>query len=70
MADSTIAAGVQMTAGGNKLEIATNGSLVIGDVTITTDASGNLIFTGLPTADPSVAGALYSNAGVVTVSAG
>ena len=70
MSDSTINAKVQRTSGGDKLEVAVGGSLVVGDVTITTDASGNLIFTGLPTADPTVAGALWSNAGVVTVSAG
>lgn len=34
-------------------------------------ASGSVIkLTGLPTADPNVAGALWSNSGVVTVSAG
>ena len=31
-----------------------------------TDGSG----TALPTADPAIAGALWSNAGIVTVSAG
>lgn len=70
MADATIAAKVQRTNGGDKLEVDVGGSLVIGDVTISTDAAGNLIFTGLPTANPSVAGALWSNVGVVTVSAG
>ena len=30
----------------------------------------NVIITGLPTSDPSVAGALYSNAGVLTLSDG
>jgi hypothetical protein len=32
--------------------------------------SGTVIFSGLPTSDPNVAGALWSNTGVVTVSAG
>jgi hypothetical protein len=32
--------------------------------------SGNLIVTGLPTSDPAVAGALWNNSGVLTVSAG
>lgn len=43
--------------------------LTIGSITLT--ASGtNLVIAGLPTSDPAVAGALWSNAGVVTVSAG
>lgn len=33
-------------------------------------ASGVVKFTGLPTADPHVVGELWSNAGVLTVSAG
>ncbi len=33
-------------------------------------ATGAVIFSGLPTSDPAVAGQLWSNAGVLTVSAG
>jgi hypothetical protein len=44
-------------------------SLVIGAVTLTVSGS-NVIITGLPTSDPAVVGALWSNSGVVTVSAG
>lgn len=33
-------------------------------------ASGTVIFSGLPTSDPSVAGQLWSDSGVLTVSAG
>ena len=33
-------------------------------------ASGIVIFSGLPTADPHVAGQVWSNSGVLTVSAG
>lgn len=33
-------------------------------------ASGTVILSGLPTADPLVAGQLWSNLGVLTVSAG
>lgn len=33
-------------------------------------ASGTVILSGLPTSDPGVAGQLWSNAGVLTVSAG
>jgi len=40
-------------------------------VTATTlTASGTVILSGLPTSDPSVAGQLWSNSGVLTVSAG
>lgn len=48
---------------------------VAGDVTATNTttttltASGAVIFSGLPTADPNVAGAIWSNAGVITLSA-
>ena len=49
-------------SGGN---VGLNGS---GDITINFD--GNVIMTGLPTSDPVVAGALWSNSGVLTVSAG
>ena len=42
-----------------------NGS---GDLTINFD--GNVIVTGLPTADPVVAGALWSDGGTLKVSAG
>ena len=33
-------------------------------------ASGAVILSGLPTSDPAVAGQLWSNSGVLTVSAG
>lgn len=33
-------------------------------------ASGTVIFSGLPTADPAVAGAVWSNSGVLSLSAG
>lgn len=49
-------------SGGN---VGINGS---GDLTIAFD--GNVKITGLPTSDPVVAGALWSDSGVLTVSAG
>lgn len=56
--------------GGDKLVISAGGSLDLGaNITITVSGT-NAIITGLPTADPSVAGALWSNSGVLTVSAG
>lgn len=43
--------------------------LTIGSITFAAVGT-NIVVTGLPTSDPAVAGALWSNAGVVTVSAG
>jgi hypothetical protein len=44
---------------------------VTGSVTATTlSASGVVILSGLPTADPAVAGQLWNDSGVLTVSAG
>jgi cytoskeletal protein CcmA (bactofilin family) len=44
---------------------------VTGSVTATTlSASGVVILSGLPTADPAVVGQLWSDLGVLTVSAG
>lgn len=44
---------------------------VTGAVAATTlSASGVVTLTGLPTSDPAVAGQLWNNLGVVTVSAG
>ena len=44
---------------------------VTGNVTaVTVTATGAVIFSGLPTSDPSVAGQLWNNSGVLTVSAG
>lgn len=70
-ADNTYNTKIQEQDGGDTLVVAAGGTVEFnGGVTMTTDASGNLILTGLPTADPAVAGALWSNAGVLTVSAG
>jgi hypothetical protein len=55
---------------------ATTGAVTVtatfGTATSTTDltADGVVIFSDLPVADPLVAGQLWSNAGVLTVSAG
>ena len=44
---------------------------VAGEVAATDlSASGVVIFSNLPTSDPAVAGQLWSDAGVLTVSAG
>ena len=44
---------------------------VTGNVTaVTVTATGAVIFSGLPTSDPTVAGQLWNNSGVLNVSAG
>ena len=49
---------------------ATTGA-VTENISITHDSTNSVvIFKDLPTSDPSVAGQLYSNSGVLTVSAG
>lgn len=61
---------VHVEQGGEKQVIADGGSLDLGvNVTITVTGT-NVVITGLPTTDPAVAGALYSNSGVLTLSAG
>lgn len=56
--------------GGDRETVAAGGSIKIGNAIFTANAAGQVIVTGLPTANPSVAGALYSNSGVLTISAG
>lgn len=46
------------------------GTLELGDAIVITVAGGVPIITGVPTADPHVVGALWNNAGVLTISAG
>lgn len=71
MTDTTYVSKIREKSGGDVLEVAPGGSIAFGDgVTLTVNAAGQLVFTGLPTANPAVAGALYSNSGVLTLSAG
>lgn len=56
--------------GGDRMTVASGGSLKIGNAVLTANAAGRVIVTGLPTSNPNVAGALWSNSGVLTVSAG
>lgn len=56
--------------GGNEFVVDKGGKLTLGNAVLTIDASGRVIVTGLPTANPNVAGALWSNSGVLTVSTG
>lgn len=61
---------VYMERGGDKQVVADGGAIELG-ASVTLSVSGtNVLITGLPTSDPSVAGALWSNSGVLTVSAG
>lgn len=61
---------VYMERGGDKQVVADGGSIELG-ASVTLSVSGtNVLITGLPTSDPSVAGALWSNSGALTVSAG
>jgi len=61
---------VHRDVGGDRLTVEPGGSINFNGVTFTVNAAGKLIVAGLPTADPHVVGQLWSNAGVVTVSAG
>lgn len=56
--------------GGDEIVIDKGGKFTLGNAAIAIDASGRAVVTGLPTADPHVAGVLWSDAGVLTVSAG
>jgi hypothetical protein len=56
--------------GGDEMVVDNGGKLTLGNAAISIDASGRAIVTGLPAADPKVVGALWANAGVLTVSAG
>lgn len=63
MAQTTFSGPVVSTAGFSSPA----GSLTVANLT----ASGSVvILSGLPTSDPTVAGQLWSNSGVLTVSAG
>ncbi|RWB65399.1 hypothetical protein [Mesorhizobium sp.] len=60
MADGSYTSKVYRKQGGNELVVASGGK-------VTVEAGGAII---LPTADPHVVGALWNNAGTITVSAG
>lgn len=61
---------VHRDVGGDKLTAEAGGVVAIGNMVFTVNAAGKAIVTGVPTADPNVAGQLWSNAGVITISAG
>ncbi|RZN10997.1 hypothetical protein CWO91_10250 [Bradyrhizobium genosp. SA-3] len=61
---------VYKEVGGDKMTVVAGGSIQIGNVTFTVNAAGKLLVTGLPTVNPNVAGQLWANNGVLTISAG
>ena len=56
--------------GGDSLAVDAGGSITFGTGVTFSVVGTNLIVTGLPTANPTVAGALYTNSGVLTRSTG
>ena len=66
--DGTVTSG--LTIKGTEKNGVIDVDIASGAQSTTTIASGNIMMSSLPTSDPSVAGKLWSNSGVVTVSAG
>lgn len=60
---------VSLPQGGDSLNVADGGAVVLGSITLTVNGT-NVVITGLPTANPGVAGALYSDSNVLTLSTG
>ena len=61
---------VYLDNGGDRMALKDGASITFG-TGITFSVSGtNLILTGLPTSNPAVAGALWTNSGVLTRSTG
>ena len=71
MANTTFQGPVRSENGFKDITKAANTGVVTEDISISHDGTNSVvIFTDLPTSDPSVAGQLWSNSGVLTVSAG
>lgn len=61
---------IYMEQGGDQMVVSDGGSIDLG-ASVTLSVSGtNVVITGLPTSDPSVAGALWANSNVLTLSGG
>jgi hypothetical protein len=61
---------VSLPQGGESLDLTTGASIKLGaNVTLTVSGT-NVILNGLPTSNPAVAGALWTNSGVLTRSTG
>jgi len=61
---------VSLPQGGASLDISAGGSVKLGAAVTLTVSGNNVILNGLPTANPNVAGALWTNSGVLTRSTG
>lgn len=71
MANTTFQGPVRSENGFKDITKAAGTEAVTENISISHDGANSVvIFKDLPTADPSVAGQLWSNAGVLTVSAG
>tara|TARA_Y100000389_G_C17470980_1_gene530805 strand:- start:6441 stop:6656 length:216 start_codon:yes stop_codon:yes gene_type:complete len=71
MANTTFSGPVRSENGFTDITVAANTGVETQNFSITYDGTNSVvIFSNLPTADPSVAGQLFSNSGVLTVSAG
>ena len=58
---------VTLEASSNDMSWDSKGDVILNDLTV---SGGNLFITSIPTADPSVAGAVYSDSGTLKISAG
>jgi len=71
MANTTFTGPVRSENGFKDITKAANTEVVTENISISHDGTNSvIIFKDLPTPDPSVAGQLYSDSGVLTVSAG
>lgn len=72
MAQTTFSGPVRSENGFQSISInATTGAVTVNATYgANIETAGTVIFSGLPTADPHVVGQLWSNSGVLTVSAG
>jgi hypothetical protein len=71
MANTTFKGPVRSENGFKDITKAANTGTVTENISITHDGTNSVvIIKDLPTSDPTVAGPLWSNSGVVTVSAG
>jgi hypothetical protein len=71
MANTTFQGPVRSENGFKDITVAANTGVETENFSITYDGTNSVvIFSDLPTSDPTVAGQLWNNAGVLTVSAG
>ena len=71
MANTTFQGPVRSENGFKDITKAANTGIVTENISITYDGTNSvIIFSDLPTSDPTVAGQLWSNSGVLTVSVG